>query len=205
MSTPSAVSFTEKWRKPASLLFVLLWLGMALFLKPAGLDTPWYSAMELTGFTLLIVAALGRLWSYAYIGGRKNQQLCMEGPYAMTRNPLYLFSFIGILGASLAIQSPLLCVISTVFFLAYYKAVILAEETRLGTLFGQSFADYCTAVPRFWPKFAPVAGDDEITLPAKLFNRTLREVFWFLAAIVVIELIESGKIADAWPQWPTPF
>jgi hypothetical protein len=43
-----------------------------------------------------------------------------------------------------------------------------------------------------------------VSLPTKLFTRTLSEVFWFLAAIVIIEVIENGKLAQWWPTVSTP-
>jgi protein-S-isoprenylcysteine O-methyltransferase Ste14 len=190
---------SESWRKPASLVFVLCWFTAALLLVPHGFGRGWHVALEMSGFLLLIVAALGRLWAFAYIGGRKNRELCREGPYSLTRNPLYLFSFIGVLGASLALQSPPLCVVSALSFLSYHAFVIRAEEKRLAELFGPAFSRYCTAVPRFWPRLAaPQTTTADLTLSSRLFTRALLEVFWFLAAIVLIEVIEAGKLNGWW-------
>lgn len=197
--SPSVVFSPERWRKPVSLLFGLVWLAAALFTLPAGFGAGWHEGSEWFGFSLLIAAALGRIWAYAHIGGRKNQQLCTSGPYSLTRNPLYFFSFLGVLGASLALQSLALAGVTTLFFLAYYALVIRAEERRLRGLFGAAFEAYARAVPRFWPRLAPPDHGETLAVPPRLFARTLLEVFWFLAAIVVIELIEKGKLHQLWP------
>ena len=42
-------------------------------------------------------------------------------------------------------------------------------------------------------------------LAARLVKRCLRDVFWFLAAIVLIELIALGKANQWWHVWTTPF
>jgi protein-S-isoprenylcysteine O-methyltransferase Ste14 len=196
----------ENLRKPVSRIFGLGWLAAAVLVMPDGFGHGWYFAFEKVGFLMLIVAALGRLWAYAYIGGRKNLELCREGPYAMTRNPLYVFSFIGVLGASLALQMPLLCLVSGLFFLGYYALVIRAEEKRLGAIFGPDFTRYCAEVPRFWPRISSTQTvSTDLTLPSHLFLRTLREIFWFLAAIVLIDIIEAAKLGGWWHVIPTPF
>lgn len=195
----TAVHSPERWRKPVSLFFGLVWLAAALFTLPAGFGAGWHEGVEWFGFCLLIAAALGRIWAYAHIGGRKNRQLCTTGPYSLTRNPLYLFSFLGVLGAGLALQSLSLAAVSALLFLAYYALVIRAEETRLRALFGAAFAAYADAVPRFWPRLAAPDHGEDLRVPPRLFARTLLEVFWFLAAIVAIELIEEGKLHRLWP------
>ena len=204
---PDSHYASERWRKRVSFLFATLWLAAALVTRPVGFQSPSHELMELTGFLLLIVAALGRVWSFAYIGGRKNQELCRGGPYGMTRNPLYVFSFIGVCGAGLALQSLGLFVTAAVFFLAYYAIVIRAEERRLGEIFGASFVKYCAEVPRFWPRWhaSHADKDDELTLSPRLLKRCLRDVFWFLAAIVLIEIIEMAKADHWWHVWTTPF
>lgn len=189
----------EVLRKPASIVLAMTWLAVAVMVTPLHFDQGFGMIMELTGYLCLIVAALGRLWSYAFIGGRKNQDLCRDGPYSLSRNPLYLFSFLGVIGAGMALQSVALMGVGAGVFLTYYHFVIRTEERRLLQLFGDSFALYCREVPRFWPCRWQVSQPESITLPSHLFTRTLTEVFWFLAFIVVIETIEHGKLAHWWP------
>ena len=205
MSSAPVFHATERWRKPVSFAFAIIWLGVALVIRPVGFQTTSHEFMEITGFLLLIIAALGRVWAFAYIGGRKNQELCQGGPYSMTRNPLYVFSFLGVCGAGLALQSLALFVTAAVFFLAYYAVVIRAEERRLREIFGPAFDAYCAKVPRFWPRWHVTPSDTDLTMSPRLLKRCLLEVFWFLAAIVVIEIIELAKADHWWAVWSTRF
>ncbi len=188
----------ESLRKPFSLAFVLLWIAAALFTVPAGLGRFWYEVMESVGYGLLIVAALGRMWCTIYIGGRKNAELCREGPYGACRNPLYFFSFLGVLGACLGLQSPLLLVVSAIVYLIYYAGMIRAEERRLSAMFGAQFIDYEAAVPRFWPRWVKIRDDRERMIGVRHLLRGLGEVFWFLAAIILIDAIEAAHLAGLW-------
>ncbi len=141
-----------------------------------------------------------------YIVGRKNRELCQAGPYSLTRNPLYFFSFIGVLGLGLALQHVLLGVVAATCFLIYYEAVIRGEERILKSIHGEAFTDYCTRVPRFWPRLAwPDGGDDTLLLHVGPFMRGLREVFWFLAIIIFAEILEWVHVNPALRLWVLPF
>ena len=198
-------SLAESWRRPVSYLFVTVGLSLAVFTVPRGFTFGWHEAIEQFGFLLLIFAALGRIWSLAYIAGRKNHELCQLGPYSLTRNPLYFFSFLGVLGFTLALQSPLLSCFATTGFLIYYQAVIRSEERRLRSLHGSEFDDYCTAVPRFFPRMAMPVHGESLELHLAPFTRGLHEVFWFLAAIILAEVLEWAHEKQFWDVITLPF
>lgn len=61
--------------------------------------------MEVAGLVLRFTAILGWLWNILYIGYQKNSRLITDGPHSISRNPLYLFSLIGVTG--IASCSPL--------------------------------------------------------------------------------------------------
>ena len=194
----------ESLRKPVSLGFVLLWAAAALFTIPAGLGQFWYQAMAYVGYFLLIVAAIGRMWCTIYIGGRKNAELCREGPYGACRNPLYFFSFLGVVGACLGLQSPLLLVFTVVVYLGYYAGMIRAEERRLSDMFGAQFVDYEATVPRFWPKWVTIRDDRERMIGIRHLLRGLGEVFWFLMAIILVDAIVTAHVAGLWSVYVLP-
>jgi protein-S-isoprenylcysteine O-methyltransferase Ste14 len=202
---PKTTSLVETWRKPVSFLFAALGLSIAVFTVPRGFNKNWHIAMELVGVLLLIFAALGRIWSLAYIAGRKNRELCRLGPYSLMRNPLYFFSFLGVVGFTLALQSPLLMVFTAAAFLIYYQAVIRSEERRLRKLHGQEFDDYCAGIPRFFPRLARPIRGETLELHLAPFIRGLREVFWFLAAIILAEVLEWAHANEIWGVITLPF
>jgi protein-S-isoprenylcysteine O-methyltransferase Ste14 len=100
-----------------------------------------------------LVAAPG-VWLRAIAAGhvRKNSELTTTGPYAYTRNPLYLGSVIIALGFGVASRSPWVALAIIVLFLAIYLPVIRSEESYLRSVF-DDFDDYARRVPRLLPRF----------------------------------------------------
>jgi hypothetical protein len=124
----------------------------ALFLLLAG---PTTKSLELS---LLLVAP--GLWLRAYASGyvKKNAELATTGPYAYTRNPLYLGSLLITLGFGVASWSWLLAAVLVGLFGAIYWPTILGEEQYLrANLAG--FEAYAARVPRLLPRLTAAAGD----------------------------------------------
>jgi protein-S-isoprenylcysteine O-methyltransferase Ste14 len=98
------------------------------------------------------VAALGlvvRALSAGHL--EKNRRLATTGPYAHSRNPLYLGSFLMGTGFALAGGSLILAGAFVVFFLAVYLPVMRAESDSLHSKFGESYSRYEARVPLFFP------------------------------------------------------
>ena len=92
------------------------------------------------------------LWLRALASGhvRKNEELTTSGPYAYTRNPLYLGSVLMAAGFAVAARSWPVATILAILFLAVYLPVIGAEENYLGARFPE-YAEYEKRVPRLIP------------------------------------------------------
>lgn len=102
------------------------------------------------------VAVLGlglRAWAAGHI--RKNSALATSGPYAYTRNPLYLGSFLLGLGFTIAAGQPLLGLLFIALFLGIYLPVMRVEAATLSQLFGEDYTRYADAVPLFFPRLVP--------------------------------------------------
>ena len=98
------------------------------------------------GFGLLIRAiAAGYL--------RKDRELAISGPYARTRNPLYLGSAILAAGFVIAGHSWWAGGLIAVYFGVFYYAVMRNEEEDLRVRFGTIFDEYAAKVPLFLPHF----------------------------------------------------
>jgi protein-S-isoprenylcysteine O-methyltransferase Ste14 len=82
----------------------------------------------------------------------KNSELTTSGPYAYTRNPLYLGSVVVAAGFAFAARSLFVIIALVVLFVAIYVPVILAEETFLRSQF-PGFENYSRQVPRLLPRF----------------------------------------------------
>jgi protein-S-isoprenylcysteine O-methyltransferase Ste14 len=127
-------------RVPSGFLLAGLYLWLA---NPAVQSIAFGVPVVILGL-LLRAAASGEL--------RKNEQLATTGPYAHTRNPLYLGSLIIALGFAIAARSLWIAGAMAAMLIVIYLPVIRAEESYLAQNFPE-FADYAGRVPRFIPKF----------------------------------------------------
>jgi steroid 5-alpha reductase family enzyme len=95
----------------------------------------------------------------AYAAGYLHKQkiLTMSGPYAYTRNPLYLGSAILTLGVGVATRSWASATILGFYFVLFYSLVMRKEEQELRLQHGSAFESYAKRVPLFFPRWT--AGD----------------------------------------------
>jgi protein-S-isoprenylcysteine O-methyltransferase Ste14 len=115
------------------------------------------------GGAIAVFGLILRAWAAGHI--RKNAQLATSGPYAFTRNPLYLGSFFLGVGFTVASSQPLLGLLFAALFLGIYLPVMRVEAATLAELFGEDYARYARAVPLFVPRLFPYR--DEKTRDAR--------------------------------------
>jgi protein-S-isoprenylcysteine O-methyltransferase Ste14 len=105
------------------------------------------------GLSLALVGETVRLWAAGHI--EKTQALATGGPYAHTRNPLYVGSVLLALGAAAAAASPWVVLGVVVYFVAFYPAVIAEESGYMRTKFGADYDAWAAEVPAFLPRITP--------------------------------------------------
>jgi protein-S-isoprenylcysteine O-methyltransferase Ste14 len=135
-------SLARKIRVPLGFAFAALYLWLA---KPT-----WFSLAA--GLALAVPGLLLRARASGYV--RKNEQLATSGPYAYTRNPLYLGSLILAWGFAVAARSWWIAAVLVVFFFAIYVPVIRSEEVFLRGRFSE-FDAYAKNVPSLLPRLTP--------------------------------------------------
>ena len=108
------------------------------------------------GAAIALVGLLLRAWSAGCL--EKDQRLATGGPYAYTRNPLYLGSALAAFGFAIAGGRWWFLLLLFTFFAAVYWPVMRKEQARLGRLFPEEFPAYAQAVPMFWPRLRPWGG-----------------------------------------------
>ncbi|MBN1457784.1 MAG: isoprenylcysteine carboxylmethyltransferase family protein [Sedimentisphaerales bacterium] len=145
----------------------------------------------LAGVFFASIASLGRLWCSLYIAGRKTKSLVIEGPYSISRNPLYFFSMIGILGVGLSTETIIIPFVLVLVFALYYPFVIKSEEERLREEHGEKFDKYVNAVPRFFPKISLLNEPQEWPVDPVVFRKHIISALWFIWLIGIIEFIEG--------------
>ncbi len=139
----------QQWQRIARRVRVPLgFVTAALFLVFAKPQPRW--------LLLSLLVVLPGLWLRAYAAGyvKKNAELTRTGPYAYTRNPLYLGSMLIAFGFAIAAGRVWLGVLLVGLFLLIYWPTILSEEAFLRASFA-GFDDYAARVPRLLPRLTP--------------------------------------------------
>lgn len=138
----------------------------------------------LCGAAIGLSGILLRAWATGHL--EKNQQLCTSGPYAYTRNPLYLGSAIVATGFALAGGLWSIAMLYALVLQFVYWPVVLEEESHLRKLF-PGFADYAQKVPRFWPTLVPQL-QSEKRFQMTIYKRN-QEYNALIAYLVVMALL----------------
>ena len=159
-------------RVPLGFLFAAVFL---VFARPG-----W----ESLAVSLLLV--LPGLWLRAYAAGyvKKNEELTTTGPYAYTRNPLYLGSMLIAFGFAAASQSWILTIVLAALFFAIYLPTIRSEEQFLRTRF-PTFHAYARHVPRLFPRITPAPASGSSAAFSRERYRHHREYNSFIGAAAI--------------------
>ena len=165
-------------RVPAGFLFAAFYLWRA---RP--------STTSLTCSLLLVVPGL-LLRSYASGYVTKNTKLTVTGPYAYTRNPLYLGSMLMAFGFAAASRSLWITLFLALLFLLIYAPTIYSEEEFLRSTF-PGFESYARRVPRLLPRLRPArfAGDGGFSVA---LYRKHREYNSFLGACAIYAVLVAA-------------
>lgn len=153
-------------------------------------ESPLHELFDFTGYLLIAICALGRLYSTAFLGGHKNQTLITYGAFSVVRNPLYFFSLLGALGIALMSGHVVLMIVVPIAFLALYLSLIKREEGFLRETFGAEYIAYCEKTPRLFPSFKHYHAPDEIVVSPKYLNKAYADAIWWFAAYPLVELSE---------------
>ena len=133
----------QRWRVPLGFVCAAIFF---LLSTPRPLTLALGGAIALPGLAL-------RAWARGHL--RKNDALAVTGPYAYTRNPLYLGSFLIGVGFTVASGRFVLGFLFAALFLGIYVPVMRVESATIAELFGDSYARYLKGVPLFLPRLSP--------------------------------------------------
>lgn len=138
----------------AVLLAALVYRPRDFFGAHATAGTSVAFACVLTGLAL-------RAWAAGCAGGHTRRatieapRLATGGPFAHVRNPIYLASVILGVGMVGLLADPWMLALCVSVFVFLYTAIVPAEERFLRGQFGDTYARYCTHVPRVLPRLRP--------------------------------------------------
>jgi protein-S-isoprenylcysteine O-methyltransferase Ste14 len=198
-----AVQRRRKWALLALLVAAIGTLLVSESTWPSGGFT--HEAIEYVGIGLLLLCVLGRAWCTIYIGGRKKAVIVQDGPYSVSRNPLYVFSFIGAAGVGAAAGSIVAMVLAVLACYAVFAVVVQKEENFLAEKFGAAYDDYRARVPRFWPRFSVWKDVETVETSPRLVLTSFGDGLFFFLAIPLVEGIEYLHEFGYLPVFFQPF
>ena len=163
---------------------------LAAISQSLGGETQMHEGLESFGIAAIIVCIVGRAWCSLYIGGRKKAEIVDRGPYSITRNPLYVFSFIGAFGMGAQTGSIAIAALFVLIAVLVFAATVKREEAWLTEAFGPTYAAYVARTPRFWPHFSEWRDHEIIEVQPRFFLITLRDGLVMLLALPLFEGLE---------------
>ena len=159
-------------RVPSGFLIVIVF---AWFSRPTIESMLWGVPVSLAGLAL-------RAWAAGCLA--KNQQLATSGPYAYTRNPLYVGTLLVAAGLSISARSIWLAALFAAVFLFVYLPVIQNEEQHLRKLFPE-YAAYAGRVPALLPRLgAPRPGGFRWSLYLK--NQEYQAALGYVLGLILL-------------------
>lgn len=174
----AAEDFWIRWRVRTGYPLALAFLLLA---KPS-------SVSLLIGITVGMIGLAMRAWAAGFL--RKHEALATDGPYALTRNPLYFGSAILALGVIMAGKSDWGGALVAIYILLFYPAVMRREEAELREHYGEQFEIYAARVPLFWPRLknaeSGTAASARFSSQLYSQNREYQAAVGFLLGIVVL-------------------
>lgn len=159
-------------------------LGFAFAVLYFWLARPTWRFLAL-GAVLIAPGLLIRALASGHV--RKNEALATSGPYAYTRNPLYLGSLLIGIGFAVASRSWWVGAVLIAMFFAIYVPVIRAEEAFLRQNFPE-FDEYARQVPRMFPRIMPRSSPGSGTFSLDLYRKH-REYNALIGALAMIALL----------------
>ena len=175
-STPSAPTSAAEQTPAARIGAVLFrnrgWLPVPFLLIPLLAPGEWNIETTLIGAALMILGEWWRMWGVATAGtvtrrrSRDVQKLVSHGPFAWSRNPLYVGNFLIWLGVITLSGVLWFIPVAILLFAVEYFYIVRYEEGVLESIFGgeffwaeawkseiSTFGQYIIILGLFWAKF----------------------------------------------------
>jgi protein-S-isoprenylcysteine O-methyltransferase Ste14 len=171
----SKANFWIRWRVPVG--------------YPVGIAAFWFARPQmkwlLWGAGIAICGLLVRGYAAGHL--RKHKQLATSGPYAFTRNPLYLGSVLLAAGFSVASHSWISALLLAAYLAIFYPVVIRREQGELVRQYGAAFEEYMSQVPVFWPRLSPaMMSKERFSWPLYRQNREYEAAIGLVVAMIIL-------------------
>ena len=164
-------------RVPLGFIFAIVYIWLA---------SPTTTSL-LAGALMLLPGLLLRGLASGHV--QKDKQLTTSGPYAYTRNPLYLGSLMLAAGFAIAARSWWIVVVMLLMFAMIYVPVIAGEERYLRQTFPE-YDDYARHVPRMLPRLTPFGSRQSVYSSARYWKHHEYEASIGCAVMLAVLIVK---------------
>jgi len=145
-------------------------------------------ALLAIGGALVILGEAMRIWASGHID--KNARLATAGPYAHTRNPLYVANLVLLIGFCVMSGNPWVTALALLAFAMIYRPVIREEAAHMDRLFGDEYRQWSAEVPLFFPRLTRAPHrQGSFSWHLVIKHREHRNALAFVAGIALFALI----------------
>lgn len=144
------------------------------------------------GFFFIIAGVFFRAWASGYIN--KDNQLATDGPFSLTRNPLYFGNFVLGLGIAIAGNNGYSYGIFFGFYLLFFPFLMILEHHRMKKKFGEIYEKYAENSHSFFPKIKKIKRS-EYNISYYMRNREYRVLYFslFVIAIMILKVLNLNR------------
>jgi len=157
-------------------------------------------ALYAIGWLFFMLYIMFRMWATLYVGGRKDSELQTEGPYSMTRNPLYFGTFCMAMATACFFKSLFLVALIVISYVIYSRLVIKAEEGVLEDIFGSEFRKYCERTPRFVPSVSRYHSPESVTVKLIGLKTEAKRLWMSVLMPITAALVAYLRELPSWPH-----
>ncbi len=135
------------------------------------------------GFFFIMLGTFFRAWSSGYIN--KNNELATEGPYSLTKNPLYFGNFILGIGIAIASNSLYGYIIFSVYYFIFFPALIIMENNRMKAKFGKKYEEWSKGLNTFFPSIKKI-NFSGFNISYYMKNREYKVIYFSLFIVITL-------------------
>jgi protein-S-isoprenylcysteine O-methyltransferase Ste14 len=146
------------------------------------------------GFFFIIAGMCFRAWASGYID--KGKELATNGPFSLTRNPLYFGNFVLGLGIAIAGNNEYSYAIFFGFYLLFFPFLMVLEHRRMKKKFGEAYEEYAEKLHSFFPQIKKIK-KGEYNISYYMRNREYRVLYFslFVIAIMILKVLNIIRSA----------
>jgi protein-S-isoprenylcysteine O-methyltransferase Ste14 len=174
---------TETLIKYRSFIGILCLIAVLLLATPN-------SRSSFIGFFFMMIGMFFRGWSSGYIN--KDKELAIDGPYSLTRNPLYFGNLLIGSGIAVACNTMPAYLIFVVYYFTFFTFLIVVERKRLRKRFGSQYDEWAKQANLFFPKIKKIRKFN-FNIAYYMKNREYRVLFYslFVIAVLIIKFLKK--------------